>query len=71
MDSLSQKLATFYALPKDLVGLAACEASELFEYVSLIEKDPFKVYEAVEIAYQENFLEKVVFHKYGHLFDDN
>jgi hypothetical protein len=53
------------------VGLAACEPYELLEYLKLIEIDPFKVYEAIEIAYYENFLEKVVFHKYGHLFDDD
>jgi hypothetical protein len=71
LDSLCQKLATFQALPKDLAGLAACQPSELLEYVSKIEKDPFKVYEAVEMAYRENFLEKVVFHKYCHFFDNN
>ena len=71
LDTLTRKLATFQALPKDQLGLAACKPSELFDYVSKIERDPFKVYEAIETAFHEDFLEKVIFHKYGHLFDEN
>ena len=71
LDGLQSKLAVFKALPRDLIGLANCEAEELFDYVSRIEKDPFKVYEAIETAFHENFLEKVIFQKYGHLFDDD
>jgi hypothetical protein len=58
-------------LPKELAGLAVLEASELFSYISKIETDPFKVYEGIENAYHERFLEKVIFKKYGHLFDDD
>lgn len=64
-------MAVFQNMPAELSGLATLPLQEVFAEIAKLESDPFKIYDIIEAVYRQNFLEKPIIKKYGHLFDDN
>jgi hypothetical protein len=71
MIELSLKCEKFERLPVDRRFLASLPVREIFQAASILEKDPFQVFDHINSVWRPGFLEKVFMKEYSWMFNDN